>query len=160
MKGFSCAGLLGLLTLTSACGGTREQRLEGSLSEVVDLRFHKAEIQQQEGELAVRFIDSRASTEDIVLRLAVSLLGTSVDPREKVDLAEDDAVGRQRGSVSRAVLNDPLTSFPDIERGGLTLQRPAITGETVPGEFHVTFAQGTHVASGRTVFGTFEGKVQ
>lgn len=149
-----------MVSALCACGGPREQRLEGSLSDVVDLRFRKVEILQHDTELAVRFIDARASSEDVVLRLAVSLLGTSVDPREKVDLAEPDAAGKQRGSVSRAVLDDPLTSFPEIERGGLLLQKPVTTGAVVPGELHVTFGQGTHVASGRTVFGTFEAKVQ
>ena len=98
--------------------------------------------------------------EDVVLRLSVDLAGTSIDAHETFDLASLDLDGNQRGTISRSVLDDPLTSFPQLQRGELTFRRSVISGETIPGEFRVTFVNGTELASGRTAFGTFEATVQ
>lgn len=138
-----------------ACG-PGERALQGSLSEVLDLRFNAADVVQSDRELSLRFLWKEGTTEDVVLRVTASTLGTSVDAQKTLDLAEEDPSGRQRGRVTRLVQDDPLTTLPPLRRGGLTFQRSLIPGQTVPGELHITFAQGTDLASGRTVFGTFE----
>ena len=149
--------LMASLTL-SACGP--EHALEGSLTEVVDLTFTKVDVQRSEDELAVRFLRPQGIGDDVVLRVSAGLLGTAVDANNPIDLAESDPVGNQRGRVTRNVLDDPLTDFPELERGELVFHKSVISGKTIPGEFHLTFARGTKLANGRTVFGTFEAKVQ
>lgn len=140
--------------------GPEEHRLEGSLTEVMDLTWRKADVQQSQNELALRFVYPQGAGEDVVLRVTASLLGTSVDAREPVDLAEPDALGNQRGRVTRAVTDDPMQDFPAIARGELTFQKPVTPGTTVAGDIHITFVAGTSAANGRTVFGDFEARVE
>lgn len=150
---------LALVLTVSACG-PEEHALEGSLSEVVNLRFRDADLTLGESELALRFIAPQGAGENVVLRVTASTLGTSVDAQETLDLAELDPVGAQRGRITRAVHEDPLTELPPLQRGGLVFDRSPLAGERVTGSLHVTFAQGTELASGRTVFGSFEARVQ
>lgn len=148
------------LVLSCCACGRAEPLLEGSLSEVVGLKYRTADVTQSQDELALRFVMPQGISENVVLRLTVSTLGTTIEANAPWNLAEEDPLGRQRGSVSRNVIEDPLERFPEIERGELVFERPLQFGARVPGSFHVTFVQGTELASGRTVFGTFEAKVQ
>ncbi len=151
---------LALLCLTTtACGGDA-QTLEGSLSELLDLRYRKVSVVQTQEELSVRFVWPEGASEDVVLRVTSSLLGAVVNPRQPLDLAEVDDLGRVRGRVARAVNNDPVTDFPPPRRGALTFDRHLQQGATVNGELHLTFENGTELASGRTVFGSFEATIE
>ncbi|MBX5483783.1 MAG: hypothetical protein IRZ16_18320 [Myxococcaceae bacterium] len=127
---------------------------------MLDLTYRTVDVSQGQSDLAVRFVQPQGLGENVVLRVAVSLLGTSVDAGEAIDLAEPDALGNPRGRASRAVIDDPLQELPPIGRGELLFHRTLLPGETVPGELHITFSEGTTLASGRTVFGSFEAKVQ
>ncbi len=149
-----------VVLLAGGCGPSDERMIEGSLSEVVNLRYSKVDIVKNEDELSVRFLQPQGPGEDVVLRLSVDLAGTSIDANETFDLASLDLDGNQRGTISRSVLDDPLTSFPQLRQGELTFRRSVISGETIPGEFRVTFVNGTELASGRTAFATFEATVQ
>lgn len=145
--------------LAAGCGRP-DKALEGSLTEVVDLTYRTADLTRGESDLAVRFVAPQGAGENVVLRLTVSTLGTLVNANEPIDLAEPDANGQVRGTVTRNVLEDPLQTLPAIARGELVFDRPLEGAGRVKGELHITFAQGTTVASGRTVFGPFEAKVE
>lgn len=155
----SCALSCALLCAGTACGG-EDRALDGSLSEVLDLTYRKTEVVQTDDELAVRFVMPQGAGEDVVLRVTASLVGTRVDPREPLDLTEEDALGTVRGRVGRSVSGDPLTEFPPLRRGVLTFGQHLEAGARVDGEVRLTFDNGTHLASGRTVFGTFEAQVR
>ncbi|MGA9522061.1 MAG: hypothetical protein WBV82_11380 [Myxococcaceae bacterium] len=148
-----------LLLIFSGCG-PEDRVVEGSLSEVIDLRYGKVDIVKNENDLSIRFLQPRGEGEDVVLRVSVDLTETSIDANQTFDLASLTPGGSQRGTISRSVLDDPLTSFPQLQRGELTFRRDVTSGETVPGEFRVTFVNGTELASGRTAFATFEATVQ
>lgn len=148
-----------LVTLLTACGPEQHQ-LEGSLTEVVDLRWRSADVQLGENELSLRFLQPQGMGQNVVLRVTASLLGIAVDANEPINLAEPDLAGHKRGRITRSVVDDPLTEFPEVERGELTFHRSIVSGATVPGEVHITFAQGTKLANGRTVFGSFEARVE
>ena len=148
-----------LLLTATACGGD-ESALEGSLSELVDLRYRKVSVVQTQDELSVRFLWPEGASEDVVLRVTASLVGVVPNPRQPLDLAEQNDLGEVRGRVGRAVRNDPVTEFPPPRRGALTFQSHLQKGSTVEGELHLTFENGTELASGRTVFGTFEANIE
>jgi hypothetical protein len=145
--------VLGALLLTATGCGPEDRTIEGSLSEVVELRYRKVDVLMNPTELSLRFLEPQGAGENVVLRVSVDLTGTQLDAIETFDLAE-------RGKVSRSVLDDPLTSFPAIRLGQLTFRRSLVSGDTVPGEFNVTFVNGTELSSGRTAFATFEALVQ
>ncbi|ADO69757.1 conserved uncharacterized protein [Stigmatella aurantiaca DW4/3-1] len=152
------AGLLaGLLT---ACGeGTR---LEGSVSPLLDLRYERAEAQGSEEELSVRFITPQGSGENTILKVTAKRENLTFEPGKPIDLTETMGPPPsevQRGEVSRSVLDEPVRAFPRIARGTLTFEKALQPGAKVPGDFHVTFVQGTDVYSGRTLFGHFEATV-
>jgi hypothetical protein len=145
--------------LLSGCG-TRDHVLEGSLTEVLDLDYQKVDVVRNPDDLAVRFLMPQGAGDNVVLRLSVDLAGTTIDANKPFDLASTGLQGNQRGSISRSVLDDPLTSFPLLVRGELTFDHAPLAGEKVSGDFRATFENGTELASGRTVFGTFEATVQ
>lgn len=154
------AGALALATL-AGCGkpGAPKHQLEGSLSVLMDLSYDDAEVQLSSTELAVRFIRNNDGTENTPLRVGVSLEGTSYEAGHTMDLAETTPSGSQRGSVTRNVLDDPRRTFPALGRGKLTFHRSPVPGEQTSGDLSLTFSNGTELASGRTVFGTFEANV-
>jgi hypothetical protein len=152
--------LLGLLT-GAACG--KDKALEGSLSPLMDLHYEQVKAQVAEGEVSVSFVKPKGAGEDTVLKVSARMEGLAApepEPGVPIDLAEllgED--GPTRGTVSRSVLDEPTRDFPPITRGTLTFDGYLDPGTTVTGEFHVTFANGTDVYSGRTVFGRFEATV-
>lgn len=151
------AGLASLAGVLSACGPTA---LEGSLTELLTLHYQTVEVTSSGDTLAVRFYTPRGDGEDLVLAVAANTAGLDVAPGLTVDLAEDAPSGQQRGELTRNVLNDPRTTLPAIQIGTLTLdQLPKETGQSVSGKFNVTFVECINFGCGRTVFGSFKGKV-
>ncbi len=149
--------LLGLLT---GCGDG--PRLEGSVTALLDLRYERAEALADEDEASVRFVTAQGAGENTILKVSAVLDELVLTPGEPVDLAEllgEEPESPQRGSVSRSVLDEPERLFPRILRGTLTFDKALTPGATVPGNFHVTFVNGTDVYSGRTIFGRFEATV-
>lgn len=151
---------LGLLGLLTACG--QGPHLEGSVTALLDLRYETAEALADESEVSVRFLTAQGAGENTILKVAARLDGLQLTPGVKIDLAEvlgSSPDAPQRGTVSRSVLDEPQRPFPRLLRGGLTLDKALTPGAKVPGEFHVTFVNGTDVYSGRTLFGRFEATV-
>lgn len=160
-----------------SCDQSRETppkyRLEGSLSQVMDLSYDEARILIAPNDVSLQFVrikklESLATdggsqmmgvTEDYPIKIAYILNGEPAPQGGRVDLAEPFA-GAQRGVLSRNVQNDPRNSFPAILRGTVSFDRPIEPGQTISGDFHITFVNGAEVASGRTVFSTYSAKVQ
>ena len=146
--------------------------LEGSLSVVMDLGFDEAFLDTTTNEVAVRFVRHRGGTDDTPLKIIWAQAGQALNTPATIDLGEprpDDPI-RQRGNVSRNVLDDPRgmggMGFP------LMVQGPATGGPSkmsfidqilpdrfVRGQFNITFVNGTGFANGRTVYGQFSAKV-
>jgi hypothetical protein len=147
----------------TACG--QGPHLEGSVTPLLDLRYETAEamVAEDGSEVAVRFLTQQGSGENTVFKVAARLDEEHpLTPGVAIDLAEvlgGTPDSPQRGAVSRSVLDEPTREFPRLLRGGLTLDKALESGKKVPGEFHVTFVNGTHVYSGRTIFGRFEATV-
>ncbi len=164
----------------SACGPVDPKNprakytIQGSASSVMTLLFDEARIIATEDDVSVLFVRSRplgatlldggqdesGTSEDYPLKVTYKLLGTTFPTKGRVDLAEliSESAG-PRGVISRNVLNDPKRDFPDVIRGTLFIDRSIVTNKTVNGDFNVTFADGTDVASGRTAFASFSAKV-
>lgn len=174
-------GVLALASVLSACGDPKKPppkfRLEGSLSQVMDLGYDEARILVGVDDLALVFVrihplssagqsdggteeNMTGTTEDYPLKLAYRLLGDERPSGGRVDLAELDTNEVQRGSLSRNVANDPRNTFPKLARGTLSFDRPLDDGAIIHGDFHVTFENGIEVASGRTAFANYTAKVQ
>lgn len=144
--------LLGLLT---GCG--EGLRLEGSVTSLLDLHYERAEALATEDEASVSFLNHQGAGENTILKVSAVLDGLVLTPGVPVDLAEllgEEEDAPQRGSVSRNV--KPTREFPRILRGTLTFDKALSPTAKVPGNFHVTFVNGTDVYSGRTIFGRFE----
>lgn len=149
--------------LMTGCG--QGPHLEGSVTPLLDLKYETAQALVDEDEVSVRFLTAQGAGENTVLKVAARLDGLQPTPGVEINLAElmgtrEDAP--QRGAISRSVLDEPTREFPRLLRGGLTLEK-ALDAFTpcakVPGEFYVTFVNGTDVYSGRTIFGRFEATV-
>ena len=150
--------LLLLAFASNACGGLSQ--LEGSLGAIVDLTYSGAKAARTSEQVALQFVRSKGAGEDLVLQVTASLAGIQLTPNATLDLAELISADVQRGSVSRNVLNDPRTTFPRLQRGRLRFRGALTQGQTVNGDFSITFMDGTDPASGRTVFGDFTAVVQ
>ena len=150
-----------LLADLAACAP--DDRLEGSVTPLLDLHYERVEARQSEDgkEVAVRFLRMQGEAEDTVLKVTANLEGHALEPRLPIDLAQrvGNAEGPQRGSVSRSLLDEPTRDFPELARGGLIFHGYLTPGGRVSGELHLTFTNGTHVYSGRTLFGRFEATV-
>lgn len=146
-------------SLMVACGGCSPQGLEGSLTEIMDLHYRQAEVASTPAQLVVRFARPLGGGEDIVLQVTANLSGAAPGPT-RYDLAETISPGTQRGILSRNVFNDPRQTFPAIARGSLQVKGTLATGQSVSGDFSVTFVECTSFACGRTVFGNFGAIVQ
>ncbi len=153
-------------------------RLEGSVTQVMDLGYDEARLQTSFLDVKLLFVRRRplnavddggtgtGASEDYPLMVTYSLEDGGIFQDKRVDLTELTAAGTQRGLVSRNVLNDPRRSFPALNRGTLYLGRGlldqdgiVISDAVVSGDFHVTFENGIEAASGRTIFGNFDAKV-
>jgi hypothetical protein len=149
--------------------------LEGSLGQVMDLGYDDVRLVQSDEDVALLFVRLGALTdaapdaggeaptgpvEDYPLKLSVALRGAPLPAGVKVDLTEAGPDGAPRGTASRNVRGDPRRALPAVVRGSLRLDRPIDSAASVPGSFHVTFENGVEAASGRTVFGSFNAKVE
>jgi hypothetical protein len=166
-----------LLVLGLACS---PQKVEGSLQELLDLRFQDIKLRFAGDQVAVRWTRPRGSGEDAVLVVSEKLDGLTVRTGDVVDLAEplpdfaladagipdggvlpDGGIApQQRGVVTRDVFGDPRKTFPLISDGFMVLYDVPADGGTVSGTFSVTFARCVDFGCGRTVFGDFKAKVQ
>ncbi len=168
----------------SACGVDPKKapakfRLEGSLTQVMDLGYDEARILIAPEDVSLVFVRIRplvsaptddagtsstepvaGTSEDYPFKLAYRLLEDGLPSGGRVDLAALDANGKQRGVFSRNVADDPRNSLPPIVRGTISFNRPLDPDTTVTGDFHVTFENGIEAASGRTVFSTYSARVQ
>lgn len=169
--GLNIGALVSTVALCAmACGPG--PHVEGSVGELLDLRYSRAEARMaetfvnqgsgqtvSEKEVSVRFIATQGTVENTPLKVSARLANTTFVPGTAIDLAEKLPDGAQRGTVTRSVLDEPVRAFPAIERGSLLLHGEPTSGSTVEGEFNVTFVNGTDVYSGRTLFGRFEATV-
>lgn len=140
-------------------------RLEGSLSQVMDLGYDEARVLFAPDDVSLLFVRKRpagevptdggelvSTSEDYPFRVAYRFIGEDLPTGGTVDLTAVDELGATRGVASRNVTNDPRNVFPRIVTGRLTFDQRLVAGTTVTGSFHVTFETGIEVASGRTVF--------
>lgn len=172
--------LTGFVLVASACDIDPENpppkfRLEGSLTQVMDLGYDEARILQAPGDVSLLFVRLRplgstptdggveemGMTEDYPFRVAYRFIGEDTPTGGAVDLARLDENGGARGVASRNVSNDPRNVFPAIVRGRLVFDQQLVPNATVTGTFNLTFENGVEVASGRTVFSnSYSARVQ
>ncbi|HEY0880851.1 MAG TPA: hypothetical protein VGD87_04935 [Archangium sp.] len=180
------AGLLLVLAavlVASACNSDPSKqppkyRLEGSLGSVMDLGYDEARVLVAPTDISLLFVRIKplggtsedggvidpmmmqGTSEDYPLRLGYRFDLEQLDGG-RLDLAELDGNGNQRGVVSRTVQNDPRNTLPPLARGTLFFKEPLLPNAVVHGDFHVTFENGVEAASGRTAFSTsFTARVQ
>lgn len=170
-------GAMGLSGCDDPCKAPPKFRLEGSLSQVMDLGYDEARVLLAPEDVSLLFVRTHCQTavssdggvpdpgtmvgmvEDYPLKVGYRLLGDVIGGR--YDLSAQDDAGAQRGSLSRNVRNDPRNTLPVILRGTLYFDAPLDPDAGVGGDFHVTFENGIEAASGRTVFSTsFSARVQ
>jgi hypothetical protein len=148
------------LALVAAGCGDGSKRVEGSLSELLDLRYQSVTLGVQDTTVALRFVEPQGSGENVVLEVTGNFEGVGLTENVALKLEERLPSGAQRGVVTRNVFNDPRKTFPELERGKLTVATlPGDPGTKVRGSFTVTFVAGTEFGSGRTAFADFEAKV-
>jgi hypothetical protein len=157
----SARALLGLLLAAPLSSCAPPKALEGSVTPLLDLSYERVEAQATKSEVSVRFLRAQGAGEDTILKVAAKLEGVSLEPRAVIPLGQrvGGPEGPLRGAVSRSVLDEPTRAFPDIARGELVFDGYLDPGKTVTGELRVTFANGTDIYSGRTIFGRFEATV-
>lgn len=152
-------------------------RLEGSLSQVMDLGYDEAKVEfaADLNDVALVFLrrrpsdisafdggaDLEAGSRDVAFQITYRLIDQMYPLNTRYDLAEayGDGGVSQRGVASRNVLNDPRKMFPTLQRGTLLMRGSLQPGSNTTGDFNVTFVNGVEVASGRTVFGQFTARV-
>jgi hypothetical protein len=165
----ACAALCGV-----ACASCAPQGLQGSLSIIMDLTYKTSDLTIVSGDASLRFLrpdnaandvaDAGAIGEDLVFKVVTQLTGNQVLAGEIFDLSQQLPNGTQRGEISRAVLNDPITFFPPVQRGEFVIYGTPVANHSVNGYVSVTFIDAvdgglTDEASGRTVFGSFSTQV-
>ncbi len=152
-------------------------RLEGSLTQVMDLSYDEARILVAPSDISLTFVRIKplgsieepdggmqnqmmGVSEDYPIKIAYQLDGEGLDGG-RLDLASLDSNGSPRGVISRNVQDDPRNTFPTILRGTLIFNQALTERAVVTGDFNITFENGTEVASGRTVFSkAFTAQVQ
>lgn len=164
---------LGAALALSACEGDADRAkyfLEGSLGQVMDLGYDQMRILIAPEDVSLLFVRVRklsaipsadgglgenteaGTSEDYPLRVSYRYVDIGLPAGGRVDLTERDPDGNQRGVISRNVQGDARTAFPEIHIGTISFSRPIELGETIEGDFHVTFVNGVEAASGRTAF--------
>ena len=169
VRGAILGGATALLVLGACDDGDRAKyALEGSLGQVMDLGYDEIRVQIAPQDVSLLFVRKHqlnsigldagnggtGTSEDYPLKVGFNTLDLDggLPMSGTLDLTELDGNGNQRGVLSRNVQGDPRTTFPKIRIGGWSVDAPIVIGATLHGEFHVTFENGTEVASGRTVF--------
>jgi hypothetical protein len=140
------------LVLASSCA--QANALEGSLGEIVDLRFTSVEVARGPGALAVRYLEPVGEVQEVVLSLVVTLADEELVAGRPLDIGPA-ADGTARATLSRVRANDPIRDFAPVRRGTLWLEAVPELGKPTSGEWRVTLGEGG-VGEGRTVTGLFE----
>jgi hypothetical protein len=164
---------LGLTTCTAALLCCGPQKIQGSLSTLLNLDYSSVQVAytggsvdggvMTNGQVAVSFLEPSGKSENAVLIVTEDLTGLQVKPNGAVDLTlvPPSGVG-QRGVVTRDVAGDPRKTFPPLQIGSMKLNSTPIpgSGDSVSGAFNVTFALCADFACGYTAYASFSGKVQ
>ncbi|MBL8953327.1 MAG: hypothetical protein JNK82_21315 [Myxococcaceae bacterium] len=160
-------GLLVVLVALLSCGNPNapRARLEGSLTTVMDLGFDESVLTFAGTEFSVAFRRKKGMGFDTVLAVTTRLEamplpdgGVESLRAQTYDLTDVLSNGVVRGTVSRQVLDDPRTMFPELRVGKITFLNIPQQGAGLPavGEFNVTFENGVEFASGKTCFSSFQ----
>jgi hypothetical protein len=140
----------------SACG---PKEVQGSLSQVIDLRYTSVQAVTDGTIESVKFVTPQGAGVSIVLEVSAQISDLLLTPNAIINLAETGPNGAQRGTISRDVLNDPFTTFPPLQRGTLQLGALLTPKAKTAGNFAVTFALGNTSVSGTTAFANFTAEV-
>jgi hypothetical protein len=149
------------------------QQIQGSLSTLLNLQYSSVQVAytggsvdggtMTDGQVAVSFLQPSGKSQNAVLIVTEDLTGLQVLPGGSVDLTEVPPSGvGQRGVVTRDVANDPRTTFPTLQIGRMELDATPIpgSGNSLGGNFNVTFSLCADFACGFTAFATFKAQVQ
>jgi hypothetical protein len=169
---WGCLSALMLLTCQGGDGKGSRLRLEGSLSQVMNVGFDSARIFVSPKDVALEFIrqrrvdgldgsvvDPTGVNEDTTLSIAFPWTGGRISGGTRIDLNPTDG-GTTQGVCTRNVFGDPRRTFPTVVRGSIFFGGSLEPGSTVRGDFNVTFDNGVEAASGRTAFSSYEATVQ
>ncbi|MGI5861782.1 MAG: hypothetical protein ACOX6T_06945 [Myxococcales bacterium] len=141
-----------LALLVAACGEANS--LEGSLGEVVDLRFDGVEVSVTDAAVSVGYFRRKGEARDLVFKLVLDSPPGSVVHGVRTDLSPMPD-GRPRAAVTRSVAGDPIRTFAPIKHGFVRFDGPLEIDRPVSGELRVTLGEGGDAGEGRTAFGTF-----
>jgi hypothetical protein len=151
--------LLGLAALGwLGCGGTNE--LGGSVGELFSLEVSRVEVQRNAEALQVSYYRNDGADVDLVVRLTVATEGLELKPGQEVDLAGSTPSGLSRTTVVHLAAGEPARLFAPVDKGDLVLDELGEPGETVSGDFSLSFQPGTGYGAGRTLVGTFSAPAQ
>jgi hypothetical protein len=164
---------LGLSVCTVALVCCGPQKIQGSLSTLIDLQYSSVQVAytggsvdggvMTDGQVAVSFLEPSGASQNAVLIVTEDLTGLEVKPGGAVDLTlvPPSNVG-QRGVVTRDVANDPRKTFPLLQIGSMKLNGTPVpgSGDSLSGSFNVTFVLCADFACGYTAFASFSAQVQ
>jgi hypothetical protein len=140
-----------------SCGGGGDS-LEGSLSATVSLDFTAVVIQVTSSAVAIQYTRPGPGGTGTDIALQITADTSSLDLTKGLTIDLTQMVGNaQRGSVSRIVSGDTRSALPLLQRGSLTFDGAVTAGQSVSGNFSVTFDTGTNFGGGETAFGDFSG---
>ena len=138
----------GLAFAGAGCGGTGND-LWGSIGELFPLDFDKLAILKQDDALRLEYTKTTSNGIDKVLKL--TLITTGLGLQDGSDLRDEAFVSAV--TIERLVTDGG--DFPTASAGQIHFERFGFTeGGTITGDFTVLFDDG------RTLFGTFDGRVK
>jgi len=129
--------------------------LEGSLAEVVDLRFDSVELAVTQQALILGYHRKSGEARESVFKLVVAVPPQTVEPGVEIELAPGSD-GEPRAVATRAVGEESIRTFAEVRRGRLLLDCYAVVNEPCSGEFRVTLGEGGDAGEGRAAFGSFQ----
>ena len=128
-----------LTCLASAClvaGCTPSYGLEGSIDEVLSLKYNQTRIRKQEPHLLIEYLLASAQGTEKICKIVVNTADLSLPEGGDFDLSDDaflEHVELQRTTFA----ND---SFPAIRQGEIRFDDIEFsTGKRAAGEFNITF---------------------
>ena len=153
------AALAGL-ALAGCSGGNQ---LAGSLGDLTPLSFTSVAVTYDQSELVVAYHDAPdggLASGNVPFELALDVGPGPLDAGTTYQLGALDSSGEPLAQATRSVAGDPR-SFPQIQKGTLTLDSPVALGAKASGHFFVVFdyQNDATLGQGRTVQGSFEGVV-
>ncbi len=143
--------------LVGSAGCQQELVLDGSIAEAFDLGFSTIELRRNAKAIQISYLKS--SGHEVVMRVTYVTVGVEVVAGKALDLGGEYEEGHPRTSVVRAVDGEPLRQLPPVAKGTISFESAPDIGKLVSGNFGCTFGEGGDVGSGRTLSGTFKGKV-